>query len=677
LNSKTYLILLSLTGLAAQSPPDLREAAWLDQAGRCEEADKIYQRALAQGAPRLSLLNNVGNHYLACGQPDKARQYFEQLVRTDPSHVNGNLQLARLAMNTQQFARAEELLQKLAATHPADFDVLSLLGRASARAGHLSRARETLEAALRLRPDDTGAMLECGLANAALGDFPRAVFLLARAQAKSPDRPEIALALARASEDAGYYGDAVLAYDRYLALRPKDGPSLRDRARALALTVTGREQGARELAQYATANPKDPLGHFYLAQVRWSEDSEGALASLAEAVRIDGRLAPAHVACAWLLHRLGRDTEALPHLEAALRVSPNNVRALDQLGVVLLSLDRVAEAETSLRKAATIAPNDADVALHLGRALMDRGKEQEAQKWLDDYQRLRPPRQRDARRESGMIELATLDPVGRRAREIERFRSMARSRPDDPLLQLHLAGLLLADGQISDALLEYKTLSTLNGDAAIWMQAGRTLLRAGEYEAARPFLERAGSHLELAEAVLLTSGPAAALAMLDTVPPAERSAGYRLLRAWALDAAGRVEESAHWLAEALKEGAPPPALARQASLLLAKHGRYRESLELLARSITKAPADGELRLMEAIVFALSDKIDTADQRLRQVQARWPEWDRPWLVHGLLLRDMRRPNDAASRFRAAAALGSRDDGSSCASLRAWVFSACRK
>ena len=48
------------------------------------------------------------------------------------------------------------------------------------------------------------------------------MFLLARAQSRAPDQPGIALALARASEDAGYYGDAVLAYDRYLALAPNE-----------------------------------------------------------------------------------------------------------------------------------------------------------------------------------------------------------------------------------------------------------------------------------------------------------------------------------------------------------------------------------------------------------------------------------------------------------------------
>lgn len=475
-----------LVGLA-QPQPDLREAARLDQAGRCEESEKIYQRALAQGVPGPALLNNTGNHYLACRQLDKARIYFERLLKAVPAHPNGNLQMARLEMASGEFASAETRLTLLVGTQPKDFELLLLLGRAAARAGHAAKARDTLESALLLRPDDPAATLEAGLANAAFGDYPRAVFLLARAQSRAPNQPAITLALARASEDAGYYGDALVAYNRFLTLVPNDNAARRDRARIAAFTGS-----RKELEEFVKQNPRDPLGHFYSAQIRWKDDAEGALASLAEAVKLDPKLASAHVARAWLLHRLGRSQDALPHLEAALRIAPNDFRALDQMGIVLLALDRPNDAVSALRKAVSIAPKDAAIALHLGRALIDQGKEAEGQFWLDAYQKLRPARQRDARRESGMIELATLDSAGQRTREIERFRQMARSRPDDPLLQLNLAGLLLDDGQREEALREYKILEGLNGGKEIWAHAGRTLADAGERDAAKLFLDKAG-----------------------------------------------------------------------------------------------------------------------------------------------------------------------------------------
>ncbi|MBI4904038.1 MAG: tetratricopeptide repeat protein [Acidobacteria bacterium] len=613
-SSNAYLLFLTFAGAAAaQTAPGLREAARLDQAGRCQESEVIYQRALAETSPGPALLNNTGNHYLICGQPAKARVYFERLLKLTPAHPNANLQMARIEMAGGAFARAEEILIKLADAHPGDFDVLFLLGRAAARAGHLPRARESLEAALRLRPDDAGVMLEAGLANAASGDFPRAVFLLARARGHSPKQPDISLALARASEDAGYYGDAVAAYDHYLALSPGDDAARRDQARARALTSTGREAGIRDLQAYTARQPKDPLGHFYLAQLNWREQPDAALASLAEAVRLDPNLAPAHISRAWLLHRVGRAEEALPSLEAALRIAPNHVRALDQLGVTLLSLDRPKEAEAALRKAAAVAPTDADVALHLGRALVDQGREAEGQAFLDAFQKLRPSRQRDARRESGMIELATLDPAGRRAREIERFRSMAKARPDDPLLQLHLAGLLLADGQTAEALREYDVLASLNAEKSIWAQAGIALLDAGHFAEARVFLAR----------------------------------GFQ-----------QSDEALH------------PDAARAAALLLAYEGHHAEALALLARTLKSHPADRGLLLMEAIVLALKGDAMQASAKLSVIQTRWRDWALPCVVHGLLLTEAKRPSEAAVKFRAAGIAKL-----SCATLREWVFGTC--
>ncbi|MCC6540271.1 MAG: tetratricopeptide repeat protein [Bryobacterales bacterium] len=554
----------------------MREAARLDQAGRCAEAEKIYIKALAAaGPPAPLLLNNAANHYLLCGQAEKARALLARLVAAIPAHANAAQQLARLD-------------RVAASPQPGDFDFVLQLGRAAARAGRLEAARRWLDAALQLRPEDAAALTEAGLAHAASGDSPRAVFLLAQAQAKRPGEPGISLALARAAEDAGYYGDAALAYERYLQARPQDAAARRDRARALAQTPSRRAEGVKELAGYVAAHPRDAAGHFYLAQFCWDGEPEKSLALLAEAVRLDPKLAPAHVSRAWLLHRLGRGAEALPHLDAALRITPEEVRALDLRGTVLLSLDRATEAEAALRRAAALTPRDAQVALHLGRALMDQGKQQEGEQWLAKYNELRAARQRDPRREAGMIELATLQPAERRSREIERYRSMARARPDDALLQAGLAELLLEDGRAEEALAEYRRLLSLNADREAWTQAARALLAAGQPDAAKPFLDRAG----------------------------------------------------------VQPNAPGGA-----------------------------SADAQLR--EAIEWAVQGRTAEAEKRFNQIELRWPEWGKPYLVHALFLEGRGRAADAARMYRLADLLGARPSKPFCATLQEWLSPACGK
>ena len=721
---------------AAAQQGAVREAARLDAEGKCADAERIYQKLLAAGRPSPALLNNLGNHHLLCGSPEKARAAFEQLVAIEPRHPNANLQLARLAVEGREGAkalehlarvedpspavrllraeathwagkieqaralletlereaasdprllfniglvwarlgaydRAEQAFHRVLAERPAEFPVLYNLGRAAARAGRYDRAQSALEAALKLQPEDTDALVELGLVYAARRDFNRAIFVLAQARRRAPERADLVLALARAAEDAGYWGDAAQAYDEYLALRPGDMAARRDRARVLGYAPGRLEEGLREMRWYVSQFPKDPVGYFNLAQFTWRETPEESLEQLATAVRLDPNFGSAHVARAWLLYRLGRAREAVPHLEAALKIAPKDVRTLDLAGQVYLELDEPAKAERYLREALRVDPDDHEALLKLGRALMALEREEEARQVMERYRRVRPPRYREPRKEPGMIELATLPEAERRRREIERFRTMAASRPDDPKLQLHLAELILADGRTEEALEEFRKLLELNAEAELLEQAGRSLLQATLPEAARPFLERAAperptARLDLALAVLATDGPESALEVLGE-PPEERAGDYLLLRAALLDASGRFAEAAQVLTQGLARTGRRADIVIQAARLLVRYDRLEEAIQVVREALSLAPNDADLRLVEGALLGLMNRIEEAETAFRELQNRRPEWDRPWLFHGLLL-EPARPAEARRMIETAAALGAADPPAACALAR---------
>lgn len=734
------LLRMSVILLAAAAGPAqeaaLREAARLDGEGKCAEAERIYRKLLEAGRPWPALLNNLGNHHLICGSPEKARAAFEQLVALEPRHPNANLQLARLALERREGVKALEYLARVrdssAAVHllraeaaywagkrgeagaqlaaletkaasdprllfhiglawarlgayeraetafhrvltelPAEFPVLYNLGRAAARAGHYERAQSALEAALKLRPEDTDALVELGLVHAARRDFNRAIFVLAQARQRAPKRADLVLALARAAEDAGYWGDAAQAYDEYLALRPEDVAARRDRARVLAYSGTRLEEGLREMKWYVAHFPKDPVGYFNLAQFTWRDAPEESLEQLATSIRLDPNFASAHVARAWLLNRLGRAGEAVPHLEAALKIAPKDVRTLDLAGQVYLELDQPAKAEKFLREALSVSPEDHEALLKLGRALMALERDQEAHEVMEKYRRVRPRRYRDPRKEPGMIELATLPEDERRRREIERFRAMAASRPDDPKLQLHLAELILADGRPVEALEEFRKLLELNAEAELLEQAGRALLRAEQPEAARRFLERVAperpaARLDLALAVSATDGAEAALEVLGE-PPKERRGDYLLLKAALLDAAGRPQEAAQVLTQGLAVAGSRSDIARHAAALLFRYDRLEEAIAVVREARRAAPEDADLALLEAAFLVLTNRTEEADTAFRELETRRPEWDRPWLYHGLML-EASRPAEARRKLETAVALGAAGPAAACALAR---------
>jgi Flp pilus assembly protein TadD len=272
-----------------------------------------------------------------------------------------------------------------------------------------------------------------------------------------------------------------------------------------------------------------------------------------------------------------------------------------------------------------------------------------------------------------MIELATLSQGERVRRQIERLRRDARDHPNDPELQLALASLLLADGRTDEAAAEFRELLTRNANARIWEEAGSALVRAGQYALAKDFLERAitarpAARLDLAIATLFTDGPRAALAALGEAPDRDHAGDYLLLKAWILDAAGQPAQADEALREGLRYSTSRPEVARQAALLLLQRDRKAEVLEVIGQGLKSAPGDAELLLTKAIALGLMGQIAGAEKTLTEIGSRWPEWDRPYLVHGLVLERAGKREEARRKLRTAQALGSRDLSVNCALAR---------
>lgn len=94
-----------------------------------------------------------------------------------------------------------------------------------------------------------------------------------------------------------------------------------------------------------------------------------------------------------------------------------------------------------------------------------------------------------------------------------------------------------------------------------------------------------------------------------------------------------------------------------------RHNRKEEALELLRQ----AGASPDLLLNKAIVLALLDRSSDARNELKEIESQWPEWDRPYLVEGLLL-ERSQPGAAKQKLRTAIALGSQDPAARCTLAR---------
>jgi len=216
----------------------------------------------------------------------------------------------------------------------------------------------------------------------------------------------------------------------------------------------------------------------------------------------------------------------------------------------------------------------------------------------------------------------------------------------------------------------FRELLTRNADGRIWEQAGKSLVRAGQYALAKDFLERAtpAARLDLAIAVFFTDGPRAALTAIGEAPDRDHAGDYLLLKAWILDAAGERAAADQALREGLRHSPSRPEPARLAALLLLERDRKTEVLEVIGRGLKSAPDDADLLLTRAIALGLMGQLAGAEKALTEIGSRWPEWDRPYLVHGLVLERAGKRDEARQKLRTAQALGSRDLSLGCALAR---------
>jgi len=94
----------------------------------------------------------------------------------------------------------------------------------------------------------------------------------------------------------------------------------------------------------------------------------------------------------------------------------------------------------------------------------------------------------------------------------------------------------------------------------------------------------------------------------------------------------------------------------QATGFLLKHKLYHEALDVLEQASRILPDARELLLAQAVTLELLLRGADARKLLAKMQDRWPEWDRPYLLSGILLEIQLKSAEARQTLETAIALG---------------------
>ncbi len=555
-----------------------------------------------------------------------------------------------------RFDQAEAFLARALASAPGDFKVLYNLGVAATFAGHHQRAREVLETALRQQPQNVDVLYSLAYVDSALQQREAAVRLLAQAAQLAPRRADIQKLLAITTGDLGALADSLAAWERYVKLEP--GDDFGHRERGFALAATGRSApGIAELERFLARHPDDAVGHYELALAQMESNPAQGLVHLDRAVALKADFAEARSARGSLYYRQGKPETAVADLEFAARLRPADPVTLDRLGQTYLALDRPADAATVLRQAAALAPGDSRIQLHFGRALADAGQTAESKTAIDRFRQLGPEKNRGV--PAGLVDYLSLTPEQQHADYRTRVEKAVTANPDDAAALVRYLQLLLDDGKTSTALTVARRIGGLKPDPAVLLGAGRALLDARQYTAASVLLEQAAARtpsgdvrLNLALATLHSSGAANGLLQLDRVPVSERDGDFYLAQAQMLGAAGRSQDAAAAIDQALRAAPTRSDLYQQAAAMLTSNGQAAEALRLLDR----APPDREIFLAKATTMELAGRAQEADRLVNQGPNRWPEWPAAWVAQGIVLQSRGRFEEARQTLETAFALG---------------------
>jgi protein O-GlcNAc transferase len=192
-----------------------------EDAGRLDEAHRMYLQAVAL-APQLPAAHlNLGIAQEALGNADAARASYQKVLALEPGHAFGAYNLGKVEYVGGRLRGAETLLRQALATKADFHDAWVLLSNVLDALGDRPGAAQAIEQALRLKPDYAGALFNHAGILRRLERIDDAEPSAARAAALEPDNAEYLLAHSNLLATQGMCEQALVPLRRAMVLAPQ------------------------------------------------------------------------------------------------------------------------------------------------------------------------------------------------------------------------------------------------------------------------------------------------------------------------------------------------------------------------------------------------------------------------------------------------------------------------
>lgn len=278
------------------------------------------------------------------------------VVGSHPKNTDALLLLARSEINARDLNAAKRSLQRAAVLVPGSPEVAYVEALIAKEQGDPKLVLAQFENALKLAPDSVSVMQEIVIWAMRANQPPRAMEIARRLMALQPSEPEFIYLYGAATLQIGRLNEAEEYLARYVEMRPQDVRG----CVALGITLVSQPAkltaGQGRLEQCLAAHPSSFEAAFQLG-------------------------------LSYKDH--GESEKAIPLFERSLKLAPNFVPGLRELGTLQLQAGQTSAARASLEKAVSIDPTDANTHFQLSRLYNLIGETDLAKVHFEKYKELR------------------------------------------------------------------------------------------------------------------------------------------------------------------------------------------------------------------------------------------------------------------------------------------------
>ena len=266
------------------------------------------------------------------GQLQQAYNLYRQLVQTAPGLCQAWSNMGHIDMQAGRLTLAEQMFRKALGIEENYSFALNGLGTALYQQNRLDEAIEVFTRALRHAPDDKQILCNLGILLSGTGRTHEALPTLEKAVKIAPDDFRVLFSLGNVYYNLERVDEAIEKYHQSLEINPDFALTKKLLANAFAF----QRDFEKSFALYDGLEKKPDL----CADYGWALTRAGQYKHAEEVLREGLRLNPEHLSCLNNLGSLCRDTgrtkEALEIYERAIDISPNHAEANYNYGITLI-----------------------------------------------------------------------------------------------------------------------------------------------------------------------------------------------------------------------------------------------------------------------------------------------------------------------------------------------------